>query len=67
MSESELSHRGLMKMANAKLDYLIQLLKYEGFVRQNGESPEAFRFLSAAEDNYKHRAHEVYKEDKQLN
>lgn len=67
MSESELSHRGLMKMANAKLDYLIQIRKYEGFVAKNGETAEALGYLSSVEDKFKRRVREIHAEDKQLN
>lgn len=67
MSESELSHRGLMKMANAKLDYMIKLNQYERFIIKNGETSESLRYLSSIEDNFKDRVKQIYAEDKTIN
>lgn len=67
MSESELSHRGLMKMANAKLDYMIKLNQYERFIIKNGETSENLRYLSSIEENFKDRVKQIYAEDKTIN
>ena len=67
MNESQLSHRGLMKMANAKMDYLIELEKVERFIRKNGETEDVNRYMEAVEDRFKHTVHKIYAEDKQLN
>lgn len=66
MSESELSHRGLMKMGNAKLDYLIEIEKVERFIRQNGETAEVNDYMRQAEDKYRKRVSQIYSEDKTL-
>ena len=67
MNESELSHRGLMKMANAKLDYLLELNKVEQFIRKNGETDEIRRYSASASDKFKQRTQQIYAEDKTLN
>lgn len=67
MSESELSHRGLMKMANAKLDYLLELRKIDGFIAKNGETEEVNRYATAVEEKYKSRVRQIYAEDKMIN
>lgn len=66
MSKSQLSHRGLMKMANAKMDYLIELGKVERFIRKNGETPEVNGYMAQADEKYKKRVHQIYAEDKLL-
>jgi len=66
MSESELSHRGLMKISNAKLDYIIELGKVERFIRKNGETPEVNRYMAQADEKYKKRVNQIYAEDKML-
>jgi len=65
--ENGLSHRGLMKMANAKLDYLLELNKVERFVRKNGETPEILRYSELADKKYTKRVQQIYAEDKTLN
>jgi len=67
MSESGLSHRGLMKMANAKLDYLLELRKIDGFIAKNGETEEVNNYAIAVEDKYKNRVKQIYAEDRRLN
>lgn len=67
MSESELSHRGLMKMANAKMDYIIELGKVERFIRKNGETEEVNDYMRNVDDKYKKRVHQIYEEDRTLN
>ena len=67
MSESELSHRGLMKMANAKMDYIIELGKIERFIRKNGETAEVNDYMRNVDDKYKKRVHQIYEEDRTLN
>lgn len=66
MSESELSHRGLMKMANAKMDYIIELGRVERFIRKNGETQEINEYMAKVHDNYTRRVHQIYAEDKLL-
>lgn len=66
MNESQLSHRGLMKMANAKMDYIIELEKVERFIRKNGETEEINRYMVDVEDRFKKRVHHIYAEDKLL-
>lgn len=66
MSESELSHRGLMKMANAKMDYIIELGKVERFISKNGETKEVNDYMAKVDENYKKRVHQIYAEDKLL-
>lgn len=67
MSESELSHRGLMKMANAKLSYLIEMRRVDAFIAKNGETEDIKRYAMAVEDRHCHRIRQIYAEDKQLN
>ena len=66
MSESELSHRGLMKMANAKMDYIIELGKVERFIRKNGETQEINEYMAKVDENYKKRVRQIYAEDKSI-
>ncbi len=66
MNESELSHRGLMKLANAKLDYLLEMSKVERFVQRNGETDDILRYASNANDKYNNRVRQIYAEDKSL-
>lgn len=66
MSESELSHRGLMKMANAKMDYIIELGRVERFIRKNGETQEINEYMAKVHDKYTKRVHQIYAEDKLL-
>lgn len=67
MSESELSHRGLMKIANAKMDYIIELGKIERFILKNGETEEVNDYMRNVDDKYKKRVHQIYEEDRTLN
>ena len=66
-NENGLSHRGLMKMANAKLDYLLELNKVERFIQKNGETDEINRYASLASEQYSKRVRQIYAEDKSLN
>ena len=66
MNESELSHRGLMKLANAKLDYLLEMSKVESFIRKNGETEEIMRYASSSSEKYNKRVRQIYAEDKLL-
>lgn len=66
MSESELSHRGLMKIANAKMDYLIELEKVERFIRKNGDTEDVNRYMETVEDRFKKRVHQIYAEDRTI-
>ena len=66
-SENGLSHRGLMKMANAKLDYLLEMSKVERFVQKNGETEEINHYAAAADDNYRRRVNQIYADDRKLN
>lgn len=65
--ENGLSHRGLMKMANAKLDYLLEMSKVERFIQKNGETEEINRYSALADEKYKQRVQQIYAEDKTLN
>lgn len=65
--ENGLSHRGLMKMANAKLDYLLEMGKIERFIRKNGETEEINHHAALADEKYKQRVQQIYAEDKTLN
>ena len=67
MSESELSHRGLMKVANAKMDYVIELDKIERFIRKNGETPEINYYMDKVDREFIKKIHRIYNEDKLLN
>lgn len=67
MSESGLSHRGLMKMANAKLDYILELRKIDWFIAKNGETEEVNNYAILVEDKYKNRVKQIYAEDRRLN
>ena len=66
MSDSQLSHRGLMKMANAKMDYIIELGKVEMFIRKNGETQEINDYMAKVDENYKKRVRQIYAEDKSI-
>ena len=66
-NESELSHRGLMKLANAKLDYLIEMNRVENFIRKNGETDEVKKYSSDVSEKYSKRVRQIYAEDKLLN
>lgn len=65
--ENGLSHRGLMKMANAKLDYLLEMSRVERFIQKNGETEEINRYSALADEKYKQRVQQIYAEDKTLN
>ena len=65
--ENGLSHRGLMKMANAKLDYLLEIGRVERFIQKNGETEEINRYSALADEKYKQRVQQIYAEDKTLN
>lgn len=65
--ENGLSHRGLMKMANAKLDYLLEMNKVERFIQKNGETNEIVRYSALSDEKYKQRVQQIYAEDKTLN
>ena len=64
--ENNLSHRGLMKMANAKLDYLLEMNRVERFIQKNGETEEILRYSALSSDKYKQRVQQIYAEDKTL-
>lgn len=64
--ENGLSHRGLMKMANAKLDYLLEMNKVERFIQKNGETNEIVRYSALSDEKYKQRVQQIYAEDKTL-
>ena len=64
--ENGLSHRGLMKMANAKLDYLLEMSRVERFIQKNGETEEINRYSALADEKYKQRVQQIYAEDKTL-
>lgn len=66
-SESSLSHRGLMKLANAKLDYAIELNQLEGFIRMNGDTQDTRRYREGVISKYKLRVRQIYDEDKRIN
>lgn len=65
--ENGLSHRGLMKMANAKLDYLLEMSRVDRFIQKNGETEEINRYSALADEKYKQRVQQIYAEDKTLN
>lgn len=65
--ENGLSHRGLMKMANAKLDYLLEMGRVERFIQKNGETEEINHYSVLAGEKYKQRVQQIYAEDKTLN
>lgn len=67
ISENGLSHRGLMKMANAKLDYLLEMGRVERFIRKNGETEEVLKYATEAEEKYYKRIRQIYADDKILN
>lgn len=66
MSESKLSYRGLVKLANAKLGYLIDLQQVENYQRKNGSSDEIMRYQADLFDKYQRRVKEIYIEDNKL-
>lgn len=66
-NENGLSHRGLMKMANAKLDYLLEMSRVERFIQKNGETEEINHYSALADEKYKQRVQQIYAEDKTLN
>lgn len=66
-NENGLSHRGLMKMANAKLDYLLEMNRVERFIRKNGETEEIRHYATLADEKYKQRVRQIYADDKTLN
>ena len=55
-----------MKMANAKMDYIIELGKVERFISKNGETKEVNDYMVKVDENYKKRVHQIYAEDKML-
>lgn len=65
--ENGLSHRGLMKMANAKLDYLLEMDRVGKFIQKNGETEEIIHYSALADEKYKQRVQQIYAEDKTLN
>lgn len=67
MSENGLSHRGLMKMANAKLDYLLELRKVDAFIAKHGETDEIMRYAVRAEERHADRVKQIYADDRTLN
>lgn len=67
MTESVLSHRGLMKIANAKLDYLMELRKVDAFISKNGETEEVNRYEVEINEKYANRVRQIYAEDKTIN
>lgn len=66
MSESKLSYRGLAKLANAKLGYLIDLQQVENYQRKNGTTEELLRYQADLFDKYQNRVREIYAEDNKL-
>ena len=66
-SENGLSHRGLMKMANAKLDYLLEMSRVERFIQKNGETEEINHYSVLADEKYKQRVNQIYADDRKLN
>ena len=66
-SENGLSHRGLMKMANAKLDYLLEMSKVERFIQKNGETEEINHYSALADEKYRQRVNQIYADDRKLN
>lgn len=64
MKEDELSHRGLFKLANAKLDLLIELMQLEQFERKNGGTVEVSQWRSDAHDRYSKRKRQIFTNDK---
>ena len=66
-NENGLSHRGLMKMANAKLDYLLELSRVERFIQKNGETEEINNYAVLADEKYRQRVNQIYADDRKLN
>lgn len=66
-NESGLSHRGLMKMANAKLDYLLEMGRVERFIQKNGETEEINNYAVLADEKYRQRVNQIYADDRKLN
>lgn len=66
MRESGLSHRGLMKVANAKMDYIIELGKIERFIRKNGETPEINDYMEKVDREFIQKIHRIYNEDRTI-
>ena len=62
--EDELSHRGLFKLANAKLDLLIDLMQVEQYERKNGETVEIAQWRADANEKYKNRRKQIFTNDK---
>lgn len=63
MREDDLSHRGLFKLANAKLDYLIDLLKLEFYERSVGSNGNTLSQRSQAHDKYLERRKQIFNQD----
>lgn len=66
-NENGLSHRGLMKMANAKLDYLLEMGRVERFIQKNGETEEINNYAVLADEKYRQRVNQIYADDRKLN
>lgn len=64
MREEDLSHRGLMKLANAKLDYLINLIKIEEYERRFGNNTTDLSYKTRVEENYNNKCKEIFTKDK---
>lgn len=54
-------------MANAKLDYILELRKIDGFIAKNGETEEVNNYAILVEEKYKNRVKQIYAEDRRLN
>lgn len=66
MKEEDLSHRGLMKLANAKLSYLIELLNIELYERRNGTQNTSQDYKIKIDEKYNKLTKDIFTKDKMI-
>lgn len=66
MKEEDLSHRGLMKLANAKLSYLIELLNIELYERRNGTQSTSQDYKIKIDEKYNKLTKDIFTKDKMI-
>lgn len=66
MKEEDLSHRGLMKLANAKLSYLIDLLNIELYERRNGTQNTSQDYKIKIDEKYNKLTKDIFTKDKMI-
>lgn len=67
MREDDLSHRGLMKIISAKIDYLTELFKIEKLAEQTGEVTEIMNARLENSEKYQKRVRQIFSQDKLIN